>query len=296
MSNKTEITVFDTKVRVLRVDGIDYFCITDLARYKNPERPDVPIRSWMNTKREIDFLYEWEMKYNEDFKHTMDSVFKGFPLFLAEVHIKNSSSPAKWIAYTNAKGLIVKRGKYGGTFAQVTIALNFANYIHAKFYINLLEEYQILKQERMQQLGDPGDIKRQLTAGNYSLLVSSIFSKMDERLLMQPQPYKSRSPFQAEADMLNEIVFKITAKEWRAQNTDKPADKNMRDYASVLDLVVLNNLQFLDSMLLQWGCSMEERRTYLEEAYTFQYPILERSKTIQEMQKLAERVGALGDG
>ena len=208
--------------------------------------------------------------------------------------MKNLSSVGKWIAYTNAKGIITKRGRYGGTYAHSTIALNFANYIHAKFYIRVLEEYQSLKQHQALLLGDPGDIKRHLTAGNYSLLISALFSQIDERLLMPPQPYKSRSPFQAEADMLNEIVFGTTAKQWRALNPDKPVDRNMRDYASVLDLMVLNNLQFLDSMLLQWGCDKAERQQILQEAYTFQYPILKRSKTVERMQALADKAQKIG--
>lgn len=289
MENKTEIIVFDTKVRVMRVEEEDYFCITDLARYKNSDRPDLPIRTWINTRREIDFLYEWEVKYNPDFKHATDSVFKGYPLYLAELFIKNQGSAANWIAYTNATGLIVKRGRYGGTFAHATIALNFANYIHSKFYINLLEEYQLLKRERVLQLGDPFDIKRYLTAGNYSLLVSSIFSQIDERLLSQPQPYKSQTPFQSEADLLNEIVFKTTAKQWRQANPDKPIRKNLRDYASVLELIILNNLQFLDAMLIQWDCDKKQRRAILQETYDFQYPILQRSKTIQKLQQIADK-------
>jgi len=145
-----------------------------------------------------------------------------------------------------------------------------------------------MKQERLLQLGDPGDIKRYLTAGNYSLLVSAIFSQMDERLLTEPQPLKSLRPFQSEADLLNEIVFKTTAKQWRMSNPDKPLDKNIRDYANVLDLVILNNLQFLDSMLLQWDCDQEQRKAILQEAYDFQYPILKRSKTIKMMQEMAK--------
>jgi len=290
MSKKAEISVFDTNVRVIRVGEADYFCITDLAKYKNVDRPDAVIRAWMNSRRETDFLFEWESKYNPDFKHTTDSVFKGFPSYLAEIFIKNQSAPSKWISYTNASGFIVKRGKYGGTYAHSTIALNFANYINAKFYIHLLDEYQTLKQERLLNLGDPGNIKRYLTAGNYSLLVSAIFSQMDERLLTEPQPYKSLAPFQSEADMLNEIVFKTTAKQWRQSNTEKPLDKNIRDYANVLELVILNNLQFLDSMLLQWDCDKAQRKSILKEAYDYQYPILKRSKTIQKMQELAEKV------
>lgn len=294
MCEKAEIDVFNTRVRVVRIEESDYICLTDLARYKSADSPDMVIRSWLNTRREVEFLQEWELAYNPDFKTTTSSSFKGFNKYVVEVFMKNLGSIGKWISYTNAKGIITQRGRYGGTYAHSTIALNFANYIHAKFYIRVLEEYQLLKQNKVLLMGDPGDIKRHLTAGNYSLLVSALFSQIDERLLTQPQPYKSRSPFQAEADMLNEIVFGTTAKQWRALNPDKPVDRNMRDYAAVLDLVILNNLQFLDSMLLQWGCDKEERKQILQEAYDFQYPILKRSKTVKHMQALADRVKKKG--
>ncbi len=217
-------------------------------------------------------------------------MFKGYDKYLVDAFMKDTGSPSKWVDYTDSSAFVVKRGRYGGTYAHSTIALQFANYINVNFYIHTLEEYQYLKQERVLQLGDPGDIKRSLTAGNYSLLVSAIFNQMDERLLSQPQPYKSRTPFQTEADMLNEIVFKTTAKEWRLANANKPANKNMRDYADILDLIILNNLQFLDSMLLQWDCDKEERKSILKEAYSFQYPILKQSKTIKRIQKLANSV------
>lgn len=176
MNNKTEIIVFDTKVRVIRIDDADYFCITDLAKYKSPDNPDMVIRSWLNTKRELEFLQEWEQAYNPNFKTTICSSFRGFEKYVIEVFLKNLSSIGKWITYTNAKGIITKRGRYGGTYAHTTIALNFANYIHARFYIRLLEEYQILKQQQTQLLGDPFEIKRHLAAGNYTLLVASIFT------------------------------------------------------------------------------------------------------------------------
>jgi len=289
MNNKTEILVFDTKVRVIRIDDADYFCITDLAKYKNPDNPDMIIRSWLNTKRELEFLQEWEQAYNLDFKTTISSSFKGFEKYVVEVFLKNLSSIGKWISYTNAKGIITKRGRYGGTYAHTTIALNFANYIHAKFYIRLLEEYQTLKQQQTQLLGDPFAIKRHLAAGNYTLLVASIFSQMDERLLTHPQPYKSRLPFAAEIDMINQIIFGQTAKQWRVNNPDKPTNRNQRDYASVLDLAVLHNLEFMAAMLLQWDMpDIKERRIVLQETYDFIYPILKRAKTIQRLQNLAD--------
>lgn len=289
MSNKAEIIVFNTKVKVIRIEHDDYFCITDLARYKNPSNPNSTILSWINAKPNLELLYFWELRHNPDFKHTPGGTFKGYESYLSNEFMRDTGSPAKWNAYTNAKCFIVQRGRYGGTYAHSTIALQFANYINVNFYIHTLEEYQFLKQQRLLELGDPANLKRYLTAGNYSLLVSAIFSQMDERLLTHPQPYKSRTPFQAEADMLNEIVFGTKARQWRMLNPDKPADRNIRDYASVLDLIILNNLEFLDSMLLQWGCDKEERKTFLKEAYDFQYPILKRSKTIKRMQELADK-------
>ena len=121
-------------------------------------------------------------------------------------------------------------------------------------------------------------------------LVTSLLSQVNERLLTHPQPYKSRLPFAAEADMINKIVFGNTSKEWRLHNTDKPTSRNQRDYASVLDLTVLNNLEFLDAMLIQWDVvELEERRKILRTTYDFIYPILQRSKTIKELQKLADK-------
>lgn len=288
-ATKAEITVFNTKVRVIRIDDADYFCITDLSKYKNPTRPDAPISSWINAKPNLELIYQWELLHNTDFKPTSQGGFKGYEKYLSEAFMKDSGSPTRWIKYTNSKALIVQRGRYGGTYAHSTIALQFANSINAKFHLYVLEEYQKLKTEQTLQLGDPHDIKRHLTAGNYSLLVSALFSQVDERLLAQPQPYKGRLPLASEADMLNQIVFGTTAKQWRLLNTDKPVEKNMRDYARVLDLVILNNLQFLDAMLLQWDCTKEERERILKEAYDFQYPILKRSKTIRYMQELADK-------
>lgn len=292
MAKKTEITVFkDVKVRVMRVGDLDYFCITDLAKYKNTDRPDAPISSWINAKPNLDAIHEWELLYNADFKPTSEGGFNGYEKYLVDAFMKDKGNPTKWMTYTNGKAFIVKRGRYGGTYAHSTVALHFANYINTRFYINLLEEYQVLKKHQALALGDPHDIKRHLTSGNYSLMVAALFTQMDERLLTHPQPYKSRLPIAAEADMMNKIVFGMTAKSWRSKNTDKPTDRNQRDYASVLELVVLNNLEFLDAMLLQWDCGKKERQTILQEAYDFQYPILKRSKTIKRLEDLAKRVG-----
>ncbi len=126
MSHKAEITVFNTKVRVVRMDDQDYFCLTDLAKYKNPDQPNSTILSWINGKPNLELVYYWEIKHNPDFKHTSQGMFKGYEKYLANELIRDTGSPAKWITYTNAKAFLVERGRYGGAYAHSTISLQFA--------------------------------------------------------------------------------------------------------------------------------------------------------------------------
>lgn len=290
MSKRKVTTIQGIDIAYHKLEEEEYINLTDIARYKNQKRPELPVQKWIGTNKTIEFLLAWERKNNPDFKHTEKGVFKGFNTFAAETLSGKTVTASKWIAYTNAQGIKVIRGKYGGTFAHKNIAFHFATWVNADFYLYVVEEFERLKKEEYERLGDPFYNKRNLAAGNHSLLVSAILSQMDERLLTHPQPYKSRLPFAAEVDMINKIVFGNTAKEWRLHNADKPKDRNQRDYASIVELAILNNLEFLDAMLLQWDCDMETRRGFLQEAYDFQYPILKRSKTIKRMQELAENI------
>ncbi|MFK8102567.1 MAG: KilA-N domain-containing protein [Saprospiraceae bacterium] len=285
-----------SKRKITEVQGIpisyhtieeeEYINLTDIARYKDADRPELPVQSWINTMKTVEFLLAWEEKNNPDFKHGEFTVFKGYKEFAAEMVAGKKTSASKWVSYTNAKGLKVIRGKYGGTFAHRNIAFHFASWVNAAFYLYVIEEFERLKKEEYLRLGDPFENKRHLTAGNHSLLVASILTQLDERLLTHPQPLKNRLPFASEIDMINRIVFGMTAQEWRRENTDKPTDRNMRDYASILDLVIYQNLEVVDAMLLQWDCTQEERETLLRETYDFQYAVLKKSKTISRMQEL----------
>lgn len=290
MSQRKVTKVLGLNISYHQIDEQEYINLTDIARYKNVNRPEVPVQKWIGTNKTIEFLLAWERKNNSNFKHTEKGVFKGFERFASETLAGKTVTPTKWISYTNAQGIKVVRGKYGGTFAHKNIAFHFATWVNADFYLYVVEEFERLKKEEYLRLGDPFYNKRNLAAGNHSLLVAAILSQIDERLLTHPQPYKSRLPFASEVDMINKIIFGNTAKEWRLQNPDKPTNRNQRDYASVLDLVILNNLEFLDAMLLQWDCTKEERKGFLQEAYDFQYPILKRSKTIKRMQVLADKL------
>lgn len=263
-----------------------YVSLTDIAKKSSTNKPNVTIQSWLRNQKTISYLSTWEKVHNPNFKGSDFATFRD----LAENNTITISSTS-YIKATGAIGITAKAGRYGGTYAHSDIALEFCSWLSPEFKVYLNKEFQRLKAEEQLRLGDPFNIKRHLTSGNYSLLVSALLSQTDERLLTHPQPYKGRLPIASESDLLNQIVFGNTAKEWRLHNTDKPVDRNQRDYASVLDLTILNNLEFLDSMLLQWDCGKEERTAILQEAYDFQYPILKRSKTIKKIQELADRVG-----
>jgi len=272
------------------INAETYYSLTDMARHRDAENPSNIIRSWIANQSNVEFLKEWELLNNSEFKPSQIRGFKGYEKYVVEQFMKRTGSITRFIDYTNALGLKVVRGKYGGTFGHSEIALQFANWMNPAFYVHFIKDFVQMKKEQYFGIGQPSNVKRNLTSGNYSLLVHSLVSKTDERLLSDPQPYKSRLVFAAEADMLNQIVFGCTAKEWKAQNPDKPTHHNIRDYASVLDLIILNNLEFLDAMLIQWNCEKDERISILQEAYNFQYPLLKRSSTVEKMESLSAKL------
>ncbi len=280
----------------INVNGIDisvldnkYISLTDLAKTRS-ETPNDVIKSWMHSKATLGYLRAWEVLNNKDFKQERTHLFKGFTT-IQEEFMENSYTmyPSKWNAYTNGIAFIVKQGKYGGSWAHSDIALAFASWLSPELHLFVNMEFQRLKQEELKRLGDPYNLKRNLVGGNYQLMIGSILEKMDERLLTHPQPYKSRLPFAAEADLLNQLVFGQTAKEWHKKNPDKPSDRNQRDYANIIDLSVLNNLEFLNALLIRWEMDIDERQAILKEVYEWMYPLFSRFKTMQKLQDLANR-------
>ncbi len=276
----------------LRVEGIDiaidkdgYVSISDIAKSSSDNKPNVTIQSWLRNQNTITYLETWEEVHNPNFKGSQMTTFRKF----ASIN-RSKISASVFIEQTGAIGIIAKSGRYGGTYAHSDIALEFCSWLSPKFKVYLYKEFQRLKAEEQMRLGDPFNIKRFITAGSYSVLITSLLSKVDERLLTHPQPYKKRLPFAAEANMINEIVFGFTAKQWRLNNPDAPTDRNQRDFASVLDLIVMNSLELVDAMLIQWDVEeLEERKRLLTDTYNFVYPILKRSKTIQELQNIADK-------
>ena len=279
--SKNKIIVDGTTIRINK-EG--YVCLTDIAKRSIEDtEPIVALRAWLKNSNTLLFLQTWENKKNTNFKLNQMVQFR-----MKAADNRNYATPQKYIEETGAIGITSKSGRYGGTFAHSDIALNFCYWLSPEFQVYLMEEFQRLKADEQMRLGDPFNIKRFITAGSYSVLITSLLSKVDERLLTHPQPYKKRLPFAAEADMINEIVFGFTAKQWRLNNPNAPTNRNQRDFASVLDLIVMNSLELIDAMLIQWDVEeLAERKRLLTDTYNFIYPILKRSKTIQELQKIA---------
>lgn len=277
----------------LKVDGLSisinkngYISLTDIAKQRNVKAPNEIIRNWLRNQKTLTYLFAWEEAYNKNFNAVQIHRFRST--------VENTRilvTPKMYIEETGAIGIISTVGRYGGTYAHSDIALDFCRWLDPIFSIWVNKEFQRLKAEEQLRLGDPYNIKRFLATGSYSILVTSILTQIDERLLTHPQPYKKRLPFAAEADMINQIVFGQTAKQWRANNPNKPTDRNQRDYASILDLTILNHLEFLDGMLFQWDVvDIKERENILRNTYDFIYPILKRSKTVKTLQDLSDKV------
>ena len=275
----------DVKGFQINIDEGKYISLTDIAKSSSKRQPNQVIRSWLRNRGTIGYLDTWEEVHNPNFKSGQMATFRK----KAEDN-RSIITAQTYIEQTGAIGITSKAGCYGGTYAHPDIAINFCYWLSPQFQVYFIKEFQRLKHEEALRLGDPFNIKRFLTAGSYSLLVNSLLSKVDERLLTHPQPYKKRLPFAAEADMINQIVFGESAKQWRFNNPNAPTNRNQRDFASVLELVVLNCLEVIDAMLIQWDVvELKERQKILQDTFDFIHPILKRTKTIQDLQKLADK-------
>ena len=218
----------------------EFISLTDIAKYKSDD-PTAVIQNWMRGRDVIEFLGLWEMLHNSDFKPIE---FEGF---------KNQAganaftmSPQKWIESTNAIGIISKSGRYGGTYAHSDIAFEFASWISPEFKLYVIKDYKRLKSDETSRLSLNWNLNREISKLNYRIHTDAI----KENLLPQELTAKQVSfTYADEADMLNVVLFGETAKEWREANADK--NGNMRDYASINELLVLANLESYNAILIK---------------------------------------------
>jgi len=248
MKNKETINVQGMDIKIQSaMAGKSYLCITDIARVKNPKEPKDVVKNWMRAKSTIEFLGLWEKINNPDFKGV------DFDPFLKEAGSNAfTMSPEKWIESTSAIGIFTKRGMNGGTFAHQDIAFEFASWISSEFKLYLLLEFQRLKEQEQKALG--WSAKRELAKINYHIHTSAIKKNLIPDELT---PEQISVIYASEADVLNVALFGITAKQWREKNPKK--DGNMRDYASINELICLSNMESLNAVFIDEGLSQKDR-------------------------------------
>jgi hypothetical protein len=272
----TKMHVKDNLVKVMRVNGVDYISLTDLARYKNPNNPGDVIIKWMSNKSSFDFYSLWEELFNDNFKLAEFREFKN-----DAANNSFTMSPSRWISFTNSKGFISKRGKYdGGTFAHPDIALEFASWIDPAFKLYLIKEFERLKHNETYQERIEWSVRRSLSKTNYRIHTDSIKENIVPTLTDKQKLFI----YANEADVINVALFGMTAKEWRENNPDK--EGNIRDYTDILHLVVLSNLEVLNASMIENNISQKDRLEKLNKTARRQINILTNDSNVIGITKL----------
>lgn len=258
-----KINVKDTEITIITFEERDYISLTDMANAKESEsRAADIIKNWIRTRYALEFLSTWEQINNTNFKVVESDHFKsqaGLPSFVL--------SASEWIEKTDAIGIIVKKGKYGGTFAHKDIAFEFGSAISVPFKLYLITEFQRLKEEEQKQLG--WTAKRELAKLNYHIHTDAI----KQNLIPQELSAQQISVIYAnEADVLNVALFGKTAKQWREVNPNLKG--NIRDYASINELICLSNMENLNSVFINEKIPQKKRLIKLNQIAIQQMRIL----------------------
>ena len=242
----------------------DYISLTDIARYKSDE-PFIVINNWLRSKDNIQFLGLWESMHNPDFKPIEFDRFRneaGSNAF--------TLSPQKWIEKTNAIGIVSKSGRYGGTFAHSDIAMEFASWISPEFKLYIIQDYKRLKSDENSKLSLGWNLNREISKINYKIHTDAIKEYLLKDLTSEQLSYK----YASEADMLNVALFNKRAKQWREENPELKG--NMRDYASLNELLVLANMESYNAVLIEKGMEQKERMIELRKLARTQLMSIER--------------------
>jgi KilA-N domain len=263
MEKKKNIVVKDISIRTITVNGMDYICITDIAKQKNPIEPKDVVKNWMRLKNTLEYLGLWEQLNNP--------LFKGveFDPLLKEAGSNSfTMSPSRWIELTHAVGIISKNGAGGGTYAQRDIAFKFSSWVSVEFELYIIKEFQRLKEEEQKQIG--WTAKRELAKLNYHIHTDAIKQNL---IPTELSPSQTSVIYASEADVLNVALFGMTAKQWRDQNPDLKG--NIRDYASINELICLSNLENLNAVFINENMPQQERLIKLNRIAIQQMSILQ---------------------
>ena len=259
-----KLNVDGNEIQVLQIEEDDYISLTDMVR--NLDNGPALIEKWLRNKNTIEFLGIWEEMYNEDFD--IDTYYEimqeaGLNRFLMSVK--------QWVTRTNSKGIIAKAGRYGGTYAYKDIAFEFASWVSPQFKLYLIKEFERLKKQEQTLLG--WSAKRELAKINYRIHTDAIKTNLIPAELTSQQ---TSIIYASEADVLNMALFGMTAKQWREAYPDKKG--NIRDYASINELICLSNMENINAVLIEDGLGQKDRLMKLNKIAIHQMSILEEQK------------------
>ena len=277
---KTKIKVKDNLIGIMRVGDVDYISLTDLAKYENSKDPSGVIRNWMSNKESFAFYNLWEELHNENFNSVESHRIK-----IDEVgYNRFTMTPNRWKKEFNSIGIVPSSGKYSiGTFAHPDIAFEFASWLNVEFKLYLITEFERLKKNESYQNKIEWSVRRELTKTNYKIHTDSIKENIIPTLTEKQKQYV----YANEADILNVALFGKTAKEWKDKNPT--LDGNMRDYADILQLVILVNLENLNAEMIEQGIEQPKRLIRLNEIAKKQLEILQENAGIKKIEKLDNR-------
>ena len=255
-----KITVQNTEVSVIKVDGEDYICLTDMLRAKDG---DFFITDWLRNRNTLEYIGIWEKVYNPNFNYGEFATIRnqsGLNSF--KISVK------EFVARTNAISVQAKSGRYGGTYAHKDIAFEFAMWISPEFKIYIVKEFQRLKAEEQHLLG--WSAKRELSKINYRIHTDAIKQNL---IPVKVTPQQASIIYANEADVLNVAMFGMTAKQWREAHPDLKG--NIRDYATINELICLSNMENINAVFIEQGISQGERLVKLNQIAIHQMRVLE---------------------
>ena len=280
-----------TKTSIMNVQGIeialttineeDFICITDIVKAKGGDaRAADIIKNWIRNRSTIEFLGTWEILYNPNFKVVEFDHFRkeaGLPTFTMSV--------SNWIEKTGAIGIVSKAGRYGGTYAHKDIAFEFCSAISPMFKLYVIKEYQRLVELERSELALSWNVKRLLSKANYHIHTDAIKNVILPKLNISQM--KQGLVYASEADLLNMVLFGCTAKQWQEANPELAKTMNIRDTATINQLIVLSNIESLNAELIKQGISKEDRFAILRRTAEEQLAVLISRNAEQNFAKLA---------
>ena len=271
--NKT-IKIESFEIVLYSQNNGDFISLTDMARYRDAERTNYIIQNWLRTRNAIEFCGLWEQLHNSGFKRIE------FDAFRNEAGLNSFAlTPQKWIDTTNAIGIVSKSGRYGGTFAHRDIAFEFASWISPEFKLYLITEFQRLKDDENDRLKLDWNLQRTLAKVNYHIHTDAI-----KENLIPPELTKQQVSFvyANEADMLNVALFGKTAQEWRNEYPEK--EGNIRDHATIEQLVVLSNMESINAVLIHQLLPQSDRLVQLNRIAISQMKSLTENRNLKKLQ------------